>query len=482
MGALMKLYRGLAGIPLVFLGIGVQRAWAALLFDPSIFPTASQEAYVAGMACTVVVNFLLAALAPRLCPLYRRGVLMAAIAGMACAGSVLVVIDAMLVGTGALSVAGTMLAMTATGASMLVWCEFFGALNVTRVALFYAAALLFGELLSFFLSAVPAERLWPLVITMPLLNVVWAWDSCTRVAAEPGSGFSLPPRTGTERVTYPVKLVVLMAVVSFAEGFYLVTEGANSLMVLLGAVLLPCLILAAILGGSTRFRVDQVYRIAVPLAIVAMITMMPGLGVHSGVSALLFNAGDIGFALVVMIVFSGISYRYGLSAVRLNGIERGIRYSAYIVGWTLNAVLLPVLAEDQVAAIRVALAVASVALFAMLFVANSDMFSRWGVRVVRPSGDPGAQPVRVDYDDQTLRALACESLAKEHGFTAREQEIALLLAQKRTNLQIEKQLVIAQGTLKAHINHIYTKLDVHSRTEFYGILEACERRIAEGER
>lgn len=476
---LMKLYRGLAGIPLVFLGIGVQRAWAALLFDSSIFPTASQEAYVAGMVCTVAVNFLLAALAPRLCPLYRRGALMAAIAALACTGSALIVVDALLVGSGALSVAGTMLAMTATGASMLVWCEFFGALNVTRVALFYAAALLFGEFIGFFLSAVPAERLWPLVIVMPLVNVVWAWDSCSRVAAEPGSGFTALPRAGSERVTYPVKLVALMAVVSFAEGFYLVTEGANTLMVLLGAVLLPCLILAAVLSGSTRFRVDQVYRIAVPLAIVAMITMMPGLGVHSGVSALLFNAGDIGFAMVVMIVFSGISYRYGLSAVRLNGIERGIRYSAYIVGWALNTLLLPLLAEGQVVAMRVGLAVVSVALFVVLFIANSDMFSRWGVQIVRAPGAPSGAEVRVDYDDQTLRALACESIAAEHGFTAREQEIALLLGQKKTNLQIEKQLVIAQGTLKAHINHIYAKLDVHSRAEFYGVLEGRERRIAE---
>lgn len=476
----MRLYRGLAGIPLVFLGIGVQRAWAALLFDPSIFPTTSQEAYVAGMACTVVVNFALAALAPRLCPLYRRHVLMTAIAACACSGSALVVADSLIVGSGFLSVAGTMLAMAATGASMLVWCEFFGSLNVTRVALFYAAALLLGELLGFFLSGIPAERLWPLVIVMPLLNVAWAVDSCHRVAAEPGSGFAMRARMGLERVTYPVKLVVLMAVVSFAEGFYLVAEGAPTIMVLLGSVLLPCLILVAILGDSSRFRVDQVYRIAVPLAIVAMITMMPGLGVHSGVSAMLFNAGDIGFALVVMIVFSGISYRYGLSAVRLNGIERGIRYSAYIVGWALNALLLPVLAEDQVTVTRVSLAVASVTLFVVLFVTNSDMFSRWGVQVVRSADALGEGEERIDYDDQTLRALACESLTKEYGFTAREQEIALLLAQRKTNLQIEKQLVIAQGTLKAHINHIYAKLGVHSRAEFYGVLEGCERRIGEG--
>ncbi|MEE0706977.1 MAG: helix-turn-helix transcriptional regulator [Adlercreutzia sp.] len=480
MNRLEKLYRGLAGIPLVFLGIGVQRAWAALLFDGSIFATSSVEAYVAGMACTVVVNVLLAAFAPRLCPLYRRPWLIGAVAGFACLGSALIVVDTLLIGQGALSFAGTMLAMTATGASMLVWCEFFGSLNVTRVALFYSAALVLGELLTFFLSSMPAERLWPLMIVMPLLNIVWAWDSCVRSAREPGSRIDAPlfgdGKSG--RVTYPVKLVVLMAVVSFAESFYLVSEDPSSVFVLLCSVALPCLIVLAVLSGSTRFRVDRVYRVVVPLVIVAMITLMPGLGVHGGLSAGLFSAGDIGFAIVVMIVFSGISYRYGLSAVRLNGIERGVRYTAYIVGWLLGELMLPALTDDQVFGLRVALSVISVALFVVLFMANSDMFARWGVQVVRPSEGAGEPEVRIDYDDQALRALACESLAKEFGLTAREQEIALLLAQKRTNLQIEKHLVIAQGTLKAHVSHIYTKLDVHSRNEFYAVLEAAERRLA----
>ena len=479
MGVLVKLYRGLAGIPLVFLGIGIQRAWAALLFDEAIFSTASQEAYVAGMACTVAVNFLLAFFAPKLCPLYKRGWVIAAIAVLSSLGSLLVVGDTLVVGSGVLSFFGTLLAMTATGASMLVWCEFFGALNVTRVALFYSAALVMGELLNYFLSGLSAELLWPLMVVMPLVNILWAWDSCTRVADEPGSAFASAPTPASGRVTYPVKLVVLMAVVSFAEGFYLVVEGASSALVLFGSALLPCLVVLAVLLDSVRFRVDMVYRVVVPVSIVAMITMMPDLGVHGGVAAFLFNAGDVGFAIVVMIVFSGISYRYGLSAVRLNGIERGIRYSAYIVGWALNALLVPALDEGQVFGLRVGLAVVSVALFAALFVSNSDMFSRWGVQLVQKPGDARAAEVRIDYDDQVLRSLACETLSKEHGLTAREQEIALLLSQKKTNLQIEKQLVIAQGTLKAHVNHIYTKLDIHSRADFYTMLDAYERRIVE---
>ncbi|MEG0477395.1 MAG: LuxR C-terminal-related transcriptional regulator, partial [Raoultibacter sp.] len=41
--------------------------------------------------------------------------------------------------------------------------------------------------------------------------------------------------------------------------------------------------------------------------------------------------------------------------------------------------------------------------------------------------------------------------------------------------QIEKDLYVAPGTIKAHISHIYRKLDVHSRDELYTLLEPSSK-------
>jgi LuxR family maltose regulon positive regulatory protein len=49
--------------------------------------------------------------------------------------------------------------------------------------------------------------------------------------------------------------------------------------------------------------------------------------------------------------------------------------------------------------------------------------------------------------------------------TDRELEILYLVADGLTNQAIADQLFISLGTVKGHLNHILSKLDVHNRTE-----------------
>jgi DNA-binding NarL/FixJ family response regulator len=58
------------------------------------------------------------------------------------------------------------------------------------------------------------------------------------------------------------------------------------------------------------------------------------------------------------------------------------------------------------------------------------------------------------------------SREKEEGLlTTRELEVLKLVAQGMTNDQIAQQLHLSSRTIEAHLTHIYTKLDVRSRTE-----------------
>ena len=64
----------------------------------------------------------------------------------------------------------------------------------------------------------------------------------------------------------------------------------------------------------------------------------------------------------------------------------------------------------------------------------------------------------------------CELLAKRFGLTSRETEVLMLLAQRKTVGQIERELFIANGTAKAHVRHVYQKLDIHSREELFDLI------------
>ena len=60
---------------------------------------------------------------------------------------------------------------------------------------------------------------------------------------------------------------------------------------------------------------------------------------------------------------------------------------------------------------------------------------------------------------------ACDEAASTFGLTAREAEVLLLLCQGRTRAYIAETLYLSENTVRGHTQHIYTKLDVHTKTE-----------------
>jgi DNA-binding CsgD family transcriptional regulator len=60
---------------------------------------------------------------------------------------------------------------------------------------------------------------------------------------------------------------------------------------------------------------------------------------------------------------------------------------------------------------------------------------------------------------------ACLDLQTDYGLTAREVEVAILLASGSSNAAISKALGISPHTARHHTQHVLAKLGVHTRSE-----------------
>lgn len=60
--------------------------------------------------------------------------------------------------------------------------------------------------------------------------------------------------------------------------------------------------------------------------------------------------------------------------------------------------------------------------------------------------------------------------AADQGLGVREREALSLLLEGKTASEVADNMFIARGTAKAHIRHIYRKLDIHDREELFGLM------------
>ena len=59
----------------------------------------------------------------------------------------------------------------------------------------------------------------------------------------------------------------------------------------------------------------------------------------------------------------------------------------------------------------------------------------------------------------------CHRAAFVYSLTRREEEVLVLLLRGLSTPEIERELCISNGTARNHIQHVYKKLNVHSREE-----------------
>ena len=146
-----------------------------------------------------------------------------------------------------------------------------------------------------------------------------------------------------------------------------------------------------------------------------------------------------------------LSFRLSVSPLWLFGISRVFDYAGMFLG---SATLFGIRTAgvEPYPNLVAAACIVLVAVLSVVALTERGVFSNWSIENVVERGE-------------RTPAVSATGLRELYGLTQREEEVLCLLLREKTLSAIASELFVAPGTVKAHVQHIYQKMGVHTRKE-----------------
>ena len=294
----------------------------------------------------------------------------------------------------------------------------------------------------------------------------------------------------------------------------------------MGAMLVAAVALLAVWATkSLRINVATSYRVFFPVVTTGFL-LLPLLGdsYAEGLAAGLYALWSVAIVLM-MIQCAQVSRDGGINPVFIYGVFGGIMYALHDVGFLGGSVLERVAAGGAmvVASGEAAEAVAGGALGGLPPLALVTIAALYLLGIMYFIGQGGFRRVLADTDIDEIELLALqrggkgnradraqtksedatpaapdsEHVAQEaptrdgaafrdrfskqmaavrefYGLSAREAEVAELIARGNTVAHIAELLFVSENTVRTHSKRIYVKLDIHKRQELIDLVESFE--------
>lgn len=452
-------------IPLAFLGLGIYRAWIELVFVGSFieFPFTEFAGHDSFDIVMIITLFTCAACARFIGPFFKhRSIyLIAALS--------LIVSTALAFASiwhpelaSAVALPATVLGGFGIALVILMWSELYSCLNPYRVALYYCASIIVAAFILYLCRGLSTPWQFAMALTLPVVSI-----GCVM------SGYIILPRrdlphAASAHFTFPWKPTMLMAIYALAYGLressqYASSYGPHSAS---GTLAVGVFILLLLIVQGDRFDFTELYRIALPLMVGAFL-VVPAFGLFGDAfSNFCAMAGYTAFSVLIMLILANMSYRYGISAIWLFGIERGVRALFSVIGRQVSSFIGQFSADVNVELIIGAIIVLLVVAGTMILFSEKELTSRWGVNFKGEGKAPGERVVARTQDLENR----CNDIAQRFELSSREAEVLLMMAKRKSVGAIARDMYISKDTVKTHVRHVYRKMDVHSRDELYDVL------------
>ncbi|WP_281655057.1 LuxR C-terminal-related transcriptional regulator [Eggerthella sinensis] len=275
-------------------------------------------------------------------------------------------------------------------------------------------------------------------------------------------------------MTFSLLCRLFDAIPSQADPFAFIGGSAIFALIAVGVVFL---LIAAKLRD--RFNVALTYRLSLPIMVAGFVAIALFFDTHAAVSILLINVGYEFFDILTWVLFVDVSRRRSENALHIFGLGVAFMFAGMALGTIGGRVIDTMIANGDVQITVVAM-MATLCLVVVAFmvlpegvVSQLSQTMRTSRKEKEGDGPAAEMPATADPGAGRLE-LHCACVAKDYGLTPRESEVIVLLAYGRTLSIIARDLQIAKGTARTHIENIYRKLDVHKQQELIDLVETYE--------
>lgn len=337
--------------------------------------------------------------------------------------------------------------------AILLWSELQCCFGSLLIVVYIAGGFFFGSLLGWAIVGLEGPRMAAVLIACALASSL-----CLR------SGFPLIqecdlPRKSWGKVRFPWKLVLVLGVYEFVIGVReVVAPSGDGTMFLLGVLVSALIVFIAAYFSPEKLDFMLIFRAPFALVVCGLLFALLALPLGDAVSGFLSSLGYSMMFTLITVLMCDISHRYGVSVLVLCGIKE-LSAIGLIAGHSCAAAgvagVLPLPPDSQTAEV----VLTGFVVLASVFLLFGSKDERWGLEFF------GVDRLAAEGDAQGVFVLRCNELADMHHLSPREREVFQLLALGKSPVSIEKELCIANGTLKSHTRRIYQKLGIHSREE-----------------
>ena len=328
-----------------------------------------------------------------------------------------------------------------------------------------------------------------------------SWDSAPQSAvAEPAEAAAQPTgfRAGSRVPLGVGKLMFsIMTFSLLCRMFDTMNSGEDPLAFLGGSpifalVVVGAAFIAIVAKAGDRFNPTFIYRLSLPIMVAGYVAIALLFDSHAAISLLIINVGYEFFDILTWVLFVDASRRRNENALYIFGLGVAFMFCGMALGNAASHILDTLVAGGNVQANVVAMA----AILCLVIVAFLVLPEGTVAQLSRREGhaERGEEPTAENNDlaeseakdsaagDGQADGAAtadrierhCAAVARDFGLSPRESEVIVLLAYGRTLAIIARDLHIAQGTARTHIENIYRKLDVHKQQELIDLVENHE--------